>query len=97
MNPSQKFLAKFGLKDPEPIIEQTVTGQPIDPAMPKDHKDRRNFLKKSFGGLAMGSFLFSNTGTFDFESQSVFSAFRPENHRHEIRGSPEWQWTLPDY
>jgi len=61
MNPSQKFLAKFGLKDPEPIIEQTVTGQPIDPAMPKDHKDRRNFLKKSFGGLAMGSFLFSTT------------------------------------
>ncbi|MEO5583279.1 MAG: mandelate racemase/muconate lactonizing enzyme family protein, partial [Saprospiraceae bacterium] len=52
--PSQKFLARFGLKDPEPDVIHS-----IDPVKPKGHKDRRDFLKKSIGGLAMGSMLFS--------------------------------------
>jgi L-alanine-DL-glutamate epimerase-like enolase superfamily enzyme len=45
MNPSQKFLSKLGLKDPEPIQE-----------IPTDnHNSRRSFLKRSaLGGIALG-------------------------------------------
>ncbi|MBD0289338.1 MAG: mandelate racemase/muconate lactonizing enzyme family protein, partial [Flavisolibacter sp.] len=47
MTPSQKFLAKMGLKDPEPEINST-DNQPENP--------RRSFLKKSMlGGIALGS------------------------------------------
>lgn len=52
MNPSQKFLAKLGLKDPEPIDQNSssIDNQPENP--------RRAFLKKSaLGGVALGSSL----------------------------------------
>jgi L-alanine-DL-glutamate epimerase-like enolase superfamily enzyme len=46
MNPSQKFLSKLGLKDPEPI--QHI---PND----RSHNSRRSFLKQSaWGGIALG-------------------------------------------
>lgn len=52
MTPSQKFLSKLGLKDPEtePAVQQ-----------PTDENSRRSFFKKSaLGGLALGSsFMFS--------------------------------------
>jgi L-alanine-DL-glutamate epimerase-like enolase superfamily enzyme len=53
-SPSQHFLHKLGLRDPEPEVYSKV-----DPAIPKEHKDRRDFIKKSIGGLALGSILFS--------------------------------------
>ncbi len=55
MNPSEKFLAKLGIKDPEQ--ELTLEQEQI-PNTPRGN-DRRNFLKKSMGGLALGSFMFS--------------------------------------
>lgn len=59
MTPSQKFLAKLGLKDPEPI--ETV--QPGSENCSEDvgENPRRSFLKKSaLGGIALGSaFMFA--------------------------------------
>lgn len=53
MTPSQKFLAKLGLKD-------TEVNQPVD-KNPVEENGRRSFFKKStLGGIALGSsFLFS--------------------------------------
>ena len=46
MTPSQKFLTKLGLKDPEPVQHNS-----IDPP----HNSRRSFLKRSaLGGIALG-------------------------------------------
>ncbi|MEJ7827604.1 MAG: mandelate racemase/muconate lactonizing enzyme family protein, partial [Segetibacter sp.] len=57
MTPSQKILAKLGLKDPEPIEQAT------DPIKSENQPEnpRRSFFKKSaLGGIALGgSFLFS--------------------------------------
>lgn len=48
MTPSQKFLSKLGLKDPEPAAEK---GAPEAP-----ENSRRSFFKKSaLGGIALGS------------------------------------------
>lgn len=54
MTPSQKFLEKHGIKDPEPEIlsQDQVSGK-------VQQNDRRGFLKKSLGGLALGSFMFA--------------------------------------
>lgn len=59
MTPSQKFLAKLGLKDPEPI-EMDSTGKEIC-AVNETENPRRSFLKKSaLGGIALGgAFMFS--------------------------------------
>lgn len=59
MTPSQKFLAKLGLKDPEPI-EMDSTGKEIS-AVNETENPRRSFLKKSaLGGIALGgAFMFS--------------------------------------
>jgi L-alanine-DL-glutamate epimerase-like enolase superfamily enzyme len=56
MTPSQKYLAKLGLKDPDPIEETNLTAADNQPENP-----RRSFLKKSaLGGIALGSaFMFS--------------------------------------
>src|SRR5437868_478204 len=53
MTPSQKYLAKLGLKDPE-------INEPADKT-PVEENSRRSFFKKStLGGIALGSsFLFS--------------------------------------
>lgn len=53
MTPSQKYLAKLGLKDPE-------INEPVDKT-PVEENSRRSFFKKStLGGIALGSsFLFS--------------------------------------
>ena len=59
MTPSQKFLAKLGLKDPEPIeVEQP--GAEINSENISENP-RRSFLKKSaLGGIALGgAFMFS--------------------------------------
>lgn len=52
MTPSQKYLAKLGLKDPETEIRETEA---------KQENSRRSFFKKSaLGGLSLGSaFMFS--------------------------------------
>jgi L-alanine-DL-glutamate epimerase-like enolase superfamily enzyme len=51
-NPSQKYLERFGLKEPE-----TVT--PEQPG--EKENDRRNFLKKAgLGGIMLGGFMFSS-------------------------------------
>ena len=59
MTPSQKFLTKLGLKDPEPI----ETAQPGKETTSEniDDNPRRSFLKKSaLGGIALGgAFMFS--------------------------------------
>ena len=54
MTPSQKFLSKFGLKDPE-TIEEKIDAQEIQ------ENPRRSFFKKSaMGGIALGgSFMLS--------------------------------------
>ena len=45
MTPSQKFLSKLGLKDPEPIQETSTDTR----------NSRRSFLKSSaLGGIALG-------------------------------------------
>jgi L-alanine-DL-glutamate epimerase-like enolase superfamily enzyme len=50
MTPSQKFLQKLGLKDPEPIDETITPAKAEEPENP-----RRSFLKKStLGGIALG-------------------------------------------
>ena len=65
MTPSQKFLKKLGLKDPEPI-EIDSTGKEASSANEVSSLDvpenpRRSFLKKSaLGGIALGgAFMFS--------------------------------------
>ena len=65
MTPSQKYLAKLGLKDPEPI-EVDSTGKEILPQtetslLNEPENPRRSFLKKSaLGGIALGgAFMFS--------------------------------------
>jgi hypothetical protein len=65
MTPSQKFLQKLGLKDPEPI-EIDITGKEFFSANEVSSLDvpenpRRSFLKKSaLGGIALGgAFMFS--------------------------------------
>ena len=65
MTPSQKYLAKLGLKDPEPI-EGDSTGKEILPqtetsSLNEPENPRRSFLKKSaLGGIALGgAFMFS--------------------------------------
>ena len=65
MTPSQKYLAKLGLKDPEPI-EVDSTGKEILPqtetsSLNEPENPRRSFLKKSaLGGIALGgAFMFS--------------------------------------
>ncbi len=66
MTPSQKYLAKLGLKDPDPI-EIDSTGKEVSVAKEKETVDndaenpRRSFLKKSaLGGIALGSaFMFA--------------------------------------
>ena len=54
MNPSQKFLAKLGLKEPD-------TTEEANSKYPEQENSRRSFFKKSaMGGLALGSsFMFS--------------------------------------
>ncbi|MGB4899900.1 MAG: mandelate racemase/muconate lactonizing enzyme family protein, partial [Saprospiraceae bacterium] len=61
LTPSQKFLAKFGLSDPDPDAIQPDESSRADRSgrSTKEPKDRRNFLKKSIGGLALGSMMFS--------------------------------------
>ena len=66
MTPSQKYLAKLGLKDPEPIeVESTgkqITTSPTETSSFNESENpRRSFLKKSaLGGIALGSaFMFS--------------------------------------
>ncbi|MBK8278774.1 MAG: mandelate racemase/muconate lactonizing enzyme family protein [Saprospiraceae bacterium] len=61
LTPSQKFLAKFGLSDPDPDAIQPDESSRADRSFrsTKEPKDRRNFLKKSIGGLALGSMMFS--------------------------------------
>src|SRR5688572_2972401 len=52
MTPSHKFLAKFGLHEPETGTETNID-QP--------ENSRRSFLRKSaIGGLALGAFMFSS-------------------------------------
>ena len=47
MTPSQKFLTKLGLKDPQPETGNNHNEQP--------HNSRRSFLKRStLGGIALG-------------------------------------------
>ena len=55
MTPSQKFLQKIGLKDPEAIAEPNTESDSLK------ENSRRGFLKKSaFGGITLGgAFLFS--------------------------------------
>src|SRR5450432_110269 len=55
MTPSQKFLQKIGLKDPEVIAEPNTENHSIK------ENSRRGFLKKSaFGGITLGgAFLFT--------------------------------------
>jgi L-alanine-DL-glutamate epimerase-like enolase superfamily enzyme len=51
MTPSQKFLSKLGLKDPEPVDEKSTNDVDVE-------NPRRSFLKKSaLGGVALGSSL----------------------------------------
>src|SRR6187402_1798672 len=51
-NPSQKYLERFGLKEPE-------TETPVHPG--EKENDRRNFLKKAgLGGIMLGGFMFSS-------------------------------------
>ena len=59
MTPSQKFLAKLGLKDPEPI--ETVQPGAENCSEDVGENPRRSFLKKSaLGGIALGSaFMFA--------------------------------------
>ncbi|MES1217669.1 MAG: twin-arginine translocation signal domain-containing protein, partial [Bacteroidota bacterium] len=53
MTPSQKYLKKIGLKDPEPI-ENANTANTTD----TNENSRRDFLKKStLGGVALGGAL----------------------------------------
>ncbi|MGB3531289.1 MAG: mandelate racemase/muconate lactonizing enzyme family protein [Saprospiraceae bacterium] len=61
LTPSQKFLAKFGLSDPDPdAIQPDESSRAVRSGRSKkEPKDRRNFLKKSIGGLALGSMMFS--------------------------------------
>src|SRR6476469_2384526 len=56
MTPSQKYLNKLGLKDPDVIEETNAINQHDAPENP-----RRSFLKKSaLGGIALGgAFMFS--------------------------------------
>ena len=58
MTPSQKHLAKLGLKDPEPV-EEVHHNKDISQTIPEN--PRRSFLKKSaLGGIALGgAFMFS--------------------------------------
>jgi L-alanine-DL-glutamate epimerase-like enolase superfamily enzyme len=57
MTPSQQFLAKWGLKDPIPgQSELPISNQPLGDR-PSDN--RRDFIKKSFGGLALSGMMFS--------------------------------------
>lgn len=50
MNPSQKYLEKLGLKEPEVVS-----------APGEKENDRRNFLKKAgLGGIMLGGFMFSS-------------------------------------
>src|SRR5688500_11749118 len=67
MTPSQKYLAKLGLKDPEPI-EVDSNGKEISSptetsSLDEPENPRRSCLKKSaLGGIAFGSaFMFSPT------------------------------------
>ncbi len=49
MTPSQKFLSRFGLKDPETIEEQKIKKEAAE-------NPRRSFFKKTaMGGIALGS------------------------------------------
>lgn len=51
-NPSQKFVEKLGLKDPEADVQR-------EPAAKEN--ERRNFLKKAgLGGMMLGGFMFSS-------------------------------------
>jgi len=53
MTPSQKFLAKLGLKDPEPIEAEQPNQEIHSENIPEN--PRRSFLKKSaLGGIALG-------------------------------------------
>ncbi len=53
-NPSQKLLAKFGLKEPE-------ENKTLPSTSPEKENDRRSFLKKSaLGGMMLGGFMFSS-------------------------------------
>ncbi|MBL7743749.1 MAG: mandelate racemase/muconate lactonizing enzyme family protein [Chitinophagaceae bacterium] len=53
MTPSQKFLAKLGLKDTDHYEEQSITNPPAE-----QENSRRSFLKKtSLGGIALGGAL----------------------------------------
>ncbi len=57
MTPSEKILAKLGLKDPEPI-EQTT--DPVNSESQAENPRRSFFKKSALGGIALGgSFLFS--------------------------------------
>lgn len=65
MTPSQKYLAKLGLKDPEPF-EVDSTGKEIaspteTSSLSEPENPRRSFLKKSaLGGIALGgAFMFA--------------------------------------
>lgn len=54
LTPSQKFLAKFGLADPEPGMDM----QAIPPAAAETKESgRRDFFKKSIGGLSLASMM----------------------------------------
>ena len=54
LTPSQKFLAKFGLADPEPGMDM----QAVPPAAAETKESgRRDFFKKSIGGLSLASMM----------------------------------------
>ena len=65
MTPSQKYVAKLGLKDPEPIeVDSTgkeIISQKETSSLDEPENPRRSFLKKSaLGGIALGSaFMFA--------------------------------------
>ena len=59
MTPSQKFLTKLGLKDPEPI-EENQPGQGVQSEEIPENPRRSFFKKSALGGIALGgSFMFS--------------------------------------
>ena len=54
MTPSQKFLAKLGLKDPEPIVETQANTNPYCETVAENPPP--SFLKKyALGGIALGA------------------------------------------
>ena len=83
MTPSQKFLHKIGLKDPDIIEEQSENNETKE-------NSRRGFLKKSaLGGITLGgAFIFSPVEELIAQStqqcQTIFRPFRFEDNRYAL-------------